>query len=106
MDDLAPIMGAFIPKLDAIAARNADVLVLTDINPSDPQWAGVVPSRIRMVDCGNFLNRCGVGPEDVLVLVLDRAMRSPCKGAPESMKTSRRLVFTASASCRMKHRVT
>ena len=80
--DLAPVMGAFIPKLDAIAARNADLLVLTDINPSDPQWTAVVPPGIRMVDCGNFLSRCGVGPEDVLVLALDRTMRVGMLGRP------------------------
>jgi predicted 2-oxoglutarate/Fe(II)-dependent dioxygenase YbiX len=35
-----------------------------------------------VIDCGNFLSRCGVGPRDVLVLVLDRNQRIAFQAPP------------------------
>ncbi len=56
----------------AFAERDADVLILVDDNPA-LVWPGACP--LRIVDTGNFLVRCGAGPPDVQLLVLDRAMR-------------------------------
>lgn len=40
------------------------------------------PLPIRTIDCGGFLARCGVGPGDMLVLILDRNLRIAMRADP------------------------
>src|SRR5271166_909592 len=65
---------------DLFAARDADVLLLVDDNPSSP-WRGDAAS-IRTIDCGDFLGHCGVGAGESLVLVLDRNLRVAARFQP------------------------
>jgi predicted 2-oxoglutarate/Fe(II)-dependent dioxygenase YbiX len=76
------IIAEFIPHLASFADRNTDVLVLVDDNPGRVFGGdlGLVP--IRIVDCGTFLSRCGVGPNETLVLVLDRNLRIALRSSP------------------------
>jgi predicted 2-oxoglutarate/Fe(II)-dependent dioxygenase YbiX len=80
---LAAIVDSFRPKLEAIAARDAEVLIVTGDDPLHTRWRDVVPAQIRILDGGTFLSRCGVSPEDMLVLVVDRGMRVAMRGRGE-----------------------
>jgi predicted 2-oxoglutarate/Fe(II)-dependent dioxygenase YbiX len=64
-----------LPHLPAFAERNADVLLMVNENPTRLFGDDLGSIPIRIVDCGAFLSRCGVGPRDTLVLVLDRNLR-------------------------------
>jgi predicted 2-oxoglutarate/Fe(II)-dependent dioxygenase YbiX len=59
--------------LDQFAARDADVMLMVDDNPSRLWPSG--PPPVRTIDCGDFLRRCGVRARQSLLLVLDRNMR-------------------------------
>jgi hypothetical protein len=72
---LAAVAAGLVPHLSSFLARNADVLILAAENP-DRLFGGMLAlPPIRTIDCGGFLSRCGVGPSDLLVLVLDRNLR-------------------------------
>jgi predicted 2-oxoglutarate/Fe(II)-dependent dioxygenase YbiX len=72
---LAAVAAGLVPHLSSFLARNADVLILAAENP-DRLFGGMLAlPPIRTIDCGGFLLRCGVGPSDLLVLVLDRNLR-------------------------------
>ncbi|WP_428488360.1 2OG-Fe(II) oxygenase family protein [Rhodopila sp.] len=70
---LTALFGDFAASLATFSARNADVLLVVDDNPRR-LFQGDGPP-LRTVDCGGFLDRCGVGPRDGLVLALDRNLR-------------------------------
>jgi predicted 2-oxoglutarate/Fe(II)-dependent dioxygenase YbiX len=83
---LRPVIDSFSSMLESFADRNTDVLLLLDDNPL---W--LWPDRpvlIRTIDCGQFLERCGVGARDSLLLVVDRnlrvALRSRPAGGPDA----------------------
>lgn len=67
------VIGEFIARLHLFAVRDADVLLVVNDNPSG-LWPGG-HALIRTIDCGRFLDRCGVGARDALLLVLDRNLR-------------------------------
>jgi predicted 2-oxoglutarate/Fe(II)-dependent dioxygenase YbiX len=70
---LFPLEAAFAAAIGAFADRGADVLLMLNDNP---HW--LWPGRsgvIRAIDSGQFLDRCGVGARDSLVLVVGRNQR-------------------------------
>ncbi len=81
--ELQPVVAGIIPHLNAFVSRATDVLILVAENPAR-LFGGLLASvPIRTIDCGNFLSRCGVGPNDTLVLVLDRNLRIGLRLSPE-----------------------
>jgi predicted 2-oxoglutarate/Fe(II)-dependent dioxygenase YbiX len=81
---LPPVLAAgMVPHLDSFSIRNADVLFLVAENPARLFGGMLASVPIRTIDCGNFLSRCGVGPSDTLVLVLDRNLRIGLRLSPE-----------------------
>jgi predicted 2-oxoglutarate/Fe(II)-dependent dioxygenase YbiX len=95
-----PVIDGLAQHQAEFAARNADVLLLVDDNPRAlwPDDPASVP--LRMIDCGNFLQRCGIGRTDTVVLVLDRnlrvALRLPAFGSPPSGQSS---IISACLAC-------
>jgi predicted 2-oxoglutarate/Fe(II)-dependent dioxygenase YbiX len=88
--DSGPIIAAFAQRADAFVARAADVLILGEEDVVRP-LAGSVPTScaIRLVDCGiDFLPRCGVGPNEAAVLVIDRNRRLALRMAPSETNDS------------------
>jgi predicted 2-oxoglutarate/Fe(II)-dependent dioxygenase YbiX len=70
---MRPVAAAFAASIGAFGERGADVLLMLNDNP---HW--LFPDRpavIRTVDSVQLLDRCGVGPRDALVLVVDRSQR-------------------------------
>jgi predicted 2-oxoglutarate/Fe(II)-dependent dioxygenase YbiX len=65
------------PLLAEIAALDIDALLVVDENP-----ALFGPCLLPAMDGGGFLQRCGVGPHDVQLLVLDRALRVAAQARP------------------------
>jgi predicted 2-oxoglutarate/Fe(II)-dependent dioxygenase YbiX len=81
--ELPPVVAGMIPHLHSFVSRATDVLILVAENPAR-LFGGLLASvPIRTIDCGNFLSRCGVGPNDTLVLVLDRNLRIGLRLSPE-----------------------
>jgi predicted 2-oxoglutarate/Fe(II)-dependent dioxygenase YbiX len=80
---LPPVASGFIPHLESFAFRKTDVLILVAENPARLFGGMLASVPIRTIDCGNFLSRCGVGPNDTLVLVLDRNLRIGLRLSPE-----------------------
>ncbi len=82
--ELPPVVAAgIVPHLDSFVTRKTDVLILVAENPAH-LFGGLLASvPIRSIDCGNFLSRCGVGPNETLVLVLDRNLRIGLRLSPE-----------------------
>ncbi len=82
--ELPPVVAAgIVPHLDWFVTRKTDVLILVAENPAH-LFGGLLASvPIRSIDCGNFLSRCGVGPNETLVLVLDRNLRIGLRLSPE-----------------------
>ncbi len=77
---LRPAIGAFASRLDLFSGRNADVLLLVDDNPL---WlCDGLAGGVRIVDCGAFLARCGIGAHDAAVLVIDRNARLASRTDP------------------------
>ncbi|HQT78258.1 MAG: hypothetical protein B7Z80_11950 [Rhodospirillales bacterium 20-64-7] len=72
MGRLSDVLSALAPHRAAFAARNVDMLLVLDDNPAD---APPLPAPMRAIDCGDFLLRCGLGPDDIRVLVHDRNLR-------------------------------
>jgi hypothetical protein len=79
---VAPLLADFLPLLDDLAARQADVLLITNDNPAILPGITEASLPIRKVDGGTFLARCGVGPSEALVLVLDRNQRVALRARP------------------------
>lgn len=71
--ELPDLLAAMEPCRTIFAARGADMLVIVDDDPRGLMDASRQP--VRAIDCGGFLSRCGVGPRDTIVLVLDRNLR-------------------------------
>ncbi|HEX2941668.1 MAG TPA: 2OG-Fe(II) oxygenase [Rhodopila sp.] len=66
------LLSAIAPLAADFADRNADMLLIMEDNP------GAIPAPpppMRAIDCGDFLRRCGLGPEDIRVVVHDRNLR-------------------------------
>ena len=78
--DLPAVISEFIPRLHLFAVRDADVLLVVNDNPSG-LWPGG-RALIRTIDCGRFLDRCGVGAREALLLVLDRNLRVALRFRP------------------------
>jgi predicted 2-oxoglutarate/Fe(II)-dependent dioxygenase YbiX len=76
------IVGTFVPHLPAFSERNADVLIVVDDNPRHLFSAGLASIPVPVVDGGVFLSRCGVGPREAVVLVLDRNLRIALRLSP------------------------
>jgi len=77
---LSGLMAEFHACQASFGARDADVLLLVDDNPS---LLGLGDgSAIRTIDAGDFLGRCGVGVSGSAVLVLDRNMRIVLRSNP------------------------
>lgn len=70
---LSPMIDDMARSVNAFAARDADIMLMVDDNPSWLWPDGAPP--VRTIDCGDFLLRCGVGANQSLLLVLDRNMR-------------------------------
>ncbi len=79
--DLAPVIGAFAAARTAFLAQGAEVRLLVDDNPRRLFPAG--PPALPMVDCGDYLARCGVGAREGLLLALDRTMRVALRLRPD-----------------------
>ena len=76
------IIDLFVPYLVAFSERNADVFVMVDDNPAHLFGNDHASVPIRVVDSGVFLSRCGVGPTETVVLVLDRNLRIALRISP------------------------
>lgn len=72
---LAGVLDAFAGQLEAFADKGADVLLMVDENPALLLMPAHRDLPVRVIDCGDFLRRCGMGPADISVLVLDRMLR-------------------------------
>jgi predicted 2-oxoglutarate/Fe(II)-dependent dioxygenase YbiX len=79
--NLPALIGEFTAHLHLFAARGADVLLVVNDNPSG-LWPGG-RALIRTIDCGRFLDRCGVGARGSLLLVLDRNLRVALRLQPD-----------------------
>ncbi len=77
------IVTGMVPHLDSFVFRNTDVLIIVADNPARLFGGMLASVPIRTIDCGSFLSRCGVGPNDTLVLVLDRNLRIGLRLSPE-----------------------
>jgi predicted 2-oxoglutarate/Fe(II)-dependent dioxygenase YbiX len=69
--DLPAVIGEFTARLHLFAVRDADVLLVVNDNPSG-LWPGG-HALIRTIDCGRFLDRCGVGARESLFRPDERA---------------------------------
>ncbi len=74
---LRPLVAEFAQRLDAFAARGADVLVLGSADVVRGQGVDRLDAEgVRMIDCGvDCLLRCGVGAGAAVVLLTDRNLR-------------------------------
>jgi predicted 2-oxoglutarate/Fe(II)-dependent dioxygenase YbiX len=94
-DQLPAMLRAFGPSLDHLAGRDTDVLLILQDDPAAQLGDALALLPIRAIGCGTFLSRCGLGPHETGVLVLDRNLRTALWRCPASEPS----VVTACLAC-------
>jgi predicted 2-oxoglutarate/Fe(II)-dependent dioxygenase YbiX len=68
---------SLVAAMVATPVDGADLLLMIDENPAG---VAIVEPSVRVIDAGDLLVRCGIGPAEGLVLVVDRNQRIAMAG--------------------------